>query len=261
MLIDVPVTLYNMGPADRYRLQLRDRTIHTLAQTVQPGGINLDPRVRGGVLVLVETIGYGDLPEVHGMALHRDRTGGPYGGESRANVSVYVHHSLPWRWMRWEDHRCPWPRTEHPGTHPSRSTQVHRIGRVDLRLGHAPPLGHGTSAARAEWYDATGDHMAPWTTPGWAAKAAVWRQAARLRPRATVADFNPGSDRSPVSLAARVGGAVVGKLGPDRAVIRGCYATEVRYRRTVAGLELPTDHEHGALTFCLRIPGWALPSR
>lgn len=203
------------------------------------------------ILILVEAIGYGDLPDYPGYERIQDRS-----RPSRANVVIYARTGLV-KWFRWHDMTKGWPRTEHPGTHEPRSwLELRLVGILGAQVlaGHNPPKGEGMEDARWESINAVTLLMAPWKRKGWRNRAKVWRHAARLRPRAAFADWNnhPGeSGPGQHLLSLRINGEVHGAT-IDAAVTRRADAEDPDTFKTAGKTALKTDHPWGAFKVRLR---------
>lgn len=214
------------------------------------------------VLALQETIGYGPLPNVPDYTRFRDRTGGPFGGQSRANVAAYVLDELIdlKRAPRWRDLAETWPMPKHGGKpHPPRSW-LEVPTRFQCIVGHQPPQIHVPGAAaivtrtQNEGIEYLVGRLHPEARVSWDRMDTDQRQQALDRPRVVLADWNRGPREDgpgPKSLAERIGGRVVGEH-IDAAVVRGdCQVTDPGYVQTVKGVHLGTDHPDGAFRFGL----------
>lgn len=139
----VPFAFENLAPpTDPFRgPAIVGRELRAIANNV-----NRDPdRPHPKVIGLCEAIGH-RLPTLdgYGDAYRSLKTRG------RANLALYVRDGLDVA-VRWHDLARTWPRTETTGTHPARSILEARVEDWTVIVGHAPPLGRGTAAAREEW--------------------------------------------------------------------------------------------------------------
>lgn len=196
-------------------------------------------------LGLVEAVGY-LLPHVPGWHLIRDRS-----TPGRANVAAYTR--IKPTHIQWHDHKFTWKRTKHPGQHPPRSTLEFRLGRLQMLVCHQPPSPHINEQAQAEGIRILTREMAPWTRDEkvWERLSRNIRFVSKARPRVVVGDFNRaprGPGPSPLRLAENINGIVLG-WHIDCAVVRKVTWGQVRYFTKVNGVELGTDHPHGAFEF------------
>jgi hypothetical protein len=160
---------YNFGPAGD-----KGRTPKVLARE-QRALLNIEPRDRRQATVKVdagvEAIGWGDLPDMPGYQLIRDRS-----TEPRANLCLYLPNALEVEDVTWLRHHRVWRQTRdgagpndmHP---PRRSLRVRVKGddrkRARVYVVHAPPVTkHGdTGPARAEWVTILADDIAAADVP------------------------------------------------------------------------------------------------
>ncbi len=199
---------------------------------------------RPALIGVCEAVGY-SLPNIDGYRTKRDRS-----RPSRANIAAYVREDLDAGILWWIDLKFWWPRPNGPGNHAPRSWLVTRVGRIQVIVGHQPPLNARNAAqGQMEGINALARRMRPGKTPN--------------RPRLALADWNrrKGESHGPSALAGLIGGYVVGgKI--DAVVWRGGEGSKCgrgRYRRTAGLTLLKSDHKH-ALTVRVTAPAnWWKP--
>jgi hypothetical protein len=207
------------------------------------------------IIGVVEAIG-NDLPPLPGMA--HDVGSGP----SRGNIAAYVSRKVLGRKklrLRWHDMERTWPRTQGPGTHPSRSHASTKVGRVQVVIAHIPPRAAGTEPARQESIDALVRILAPWTRHRWPLLERAHRRWRRNRPRILLIDANGAADE----LCRRADLTPLGGKQTDTLLVGGhVWAVDARYLdsfRTPAGV-VPFQGDHReVLRAVISVPDRYLP--
>lgn len=196
---------------------------------------------RPDVVGLVETIG-NRLVDLDGYRLIRDTS-----TDGRANIAAYVRRELTLDHVEWHPMSFTWPRTEGPGRHPAREALSFDAGGVQYVLAHQPPRNAlGFIQGQREQMEKIVSLAAPWTRGGFINRARTWQQGGYRKKRVVLADWNwhRGLEGpSPVELARRMGGAVMGEK-IDAAVVRGWDRVQHRYMTRIGGVNLRSDHGH-----------------
>lgn len=196
--------------------------------------------MKPAVLGLAEAVGH-NLPAMEGYRLIRDRS-----VPGRANIAAYVRRTPAYDITRhrWIDLKETWPRRQHPGAHDPRSFLSLWLGGVKVIVAHQAPRGSDTWDAQLEGVNVLEDLM---------------DTRVATRPVVTLADWNRRRGESgpgPSTVAARVGGKVIGRKIDAAVVTDVKKVSGVRYVHRAGGVALLSDHPH-ALTLTVHVAsGW-----
>lgn len=225
------VRVYNVGPEG-------DMGRHLGALVPELNAIfSTDP----DITVLIETIGWGPLPNYAHYVKYRDRT-----TEGRANITTYVHKRLGalanrGRWiacdLTWRQTRAgASPRDRHP----AREFFKLSLPKITILASHDPPLTKwkDTGPARAEHLHKVSHELAPWLRDTWDDRTRDEQRNAKDRLRVNLGDPNGQGD----DLAKLVGGSYEGTNIEGGTVVGGHWKN-ARTQTQIGGVRMKSDHK------------------